>query len=125
MVLHQDVSVVRIHYVPLVRLYDVFCNSQMKYPITSLWYVCTTSWRCVVARPCLWYRLYYVLYFKFLCHDFHLVGIQVSFKYRIKQHFFLVPTRWGKKGVLWIIITCLLKKNYDILKIRICKKITV
>ena len=41
------------HHVPLVRLYDVFCNSQMKHPITSLWYVSTTSWSRVVARRCL------------------------------------------------------------------------
>ena len=39
----QDVSMVLIHDVPLVRLYDVSCNSQMKNPITSLWYISTTS----------------------------------------------------------------------------------
>ena len=82
MVRHQDVSVVRIDYVPLVRLCNVFCNSQIKHPITSLWYVSTTSQSYVVARPCLQYRLYYVLYFKLLCHDLHLVGFQVSFKHQ-------------------------------------------
>ena len=50
---HQDVSVVHIHYVPLVCLCNVFCNSQTKHPITSLWYVSTTSWSYIVARPCL------------------------------------------------------------------------
>ena len=99
----QDVSVVRIHYIPLVRLYDVSCKSQMKHPITSLWYVSTTSRSYVVARPCLQYRLYYVLYFKLLCHDLHLVGFQVSFKHQIKHHIFQVLTRWETRGVVWII----------------------
>ena len=50
---HQDISVVRIYYVPLARHYNVFCNSQMKHPIRSLWYVWTRSWSYVVERPCL------------------------------------------------------------------------
>ena len=100
-VCHQDVSVVRIHDVPLVRLSDVSCNSQMKHPITSLWYVSTTSQSYVVATPCLYYGLYYV--FKLLCHDLQLVGFHVSFKHQIKHHIFLVPTRREKIGVLLII----------------------
>ena len=85
---HQDVSVVRIHNIPLVRLCDVFCNSQTKHLITSLQYVSTAS------------RSYV---FKLLCHDLHLVGFQVSFKHQIKHHIFLVPTRWGKRRVVWIV----------------------
>ena len=50
---HQDISVVRIYYVPLARHYNVFCNSQMKHPIRSLWYVWTRSRSYVVERPCL------------------------------------------------------------------------
>ena len=49
---YQDVSVVRIHDVPLVRPYDVSCKSQMKQPLTSLWYVSTTSQSYVVVTPC-------------------------------------------------------------------------
>ena len=100
---HHNVSVVRIHYIPLVRLYDVFCNSHMKHSITQLWYVSTTSWSYVVARPCLQYRLYCVLYFKLLCLDPHLVGFQVSFKHQIKHHIFQVLTRWETRGVVSII----------------------
>ena len=33
---HQDVSVAHIHHVPLVRLYDVSCKSQIKHQITLL-----------------------------------------------------------------------------------------
>ena len=58
-----------IHNVPLVGLYDVSCNSQMKHPITSLWYVSTTSRSYFVATPCLYYGLYYV--FKLLFPDLH------------------------------------------------------
>ena len=47
---HQDASMVRIHVAPLVRPYDVPCKSQMKHPLTSLWYVFTTSASYVVAR---------------------------------------------------------------------------
>ena len=46
---HQDVSVVRIHDIPLLRLYDISCKSQMKHPMTLLWYVSTTSRSHVVA----------------------------------------------------------------------------
>ena len=95
---HQDVSVVRIHEVPLVRLYDVSCNFQMKHPITSLWYVSTTSQGYVVATACLYYRLYCV--FKLLCHDHRLVGFHLSFKHQTKHH---IPTRRKKRGVVWII----------------------
>ena len=80
---HQDVSVERIDNVPLVRFYDVSCNSQMKHPITSLWYVSTTSWSYFVATPFLCYGLYYV--FKLLFCDLHLAGFHVSFKYQIKH----------------------------------------
>ena len=48
---HQDVSAARIHHVPLVRLYDVSCKSQIKHQITLLWYVSTTSPSYVVATP--------------------------------------------------------------------------
>ena len=85
---HQDVSVARIHNVPLVQLYDVSCNSQMKHPITSLWYASTTSRSQVVATPCLYYGLSYV--FKLFGHDLHMVGFHVSFKYQIKRQIFLV-----------------------------------
>ena len=40
---HQDISVAHIHNIPFVHLYDVSCNSQMKHPITLLWYVSTVS----------------------------------------------------------------------------------
>ena len=98
---HQGLSVIRIHEVSLVRLYNVSWNSQIKYPITSLWYVSTTPQSYVVATPCLYYRLYYV--FKLLCHDLHLVGFNVSFKYQIKHQSFLVPTRRETKEVVWVI----------------------
>ena len=48
---HQDVSVASIHHVPLVRLYDVSCKSQIKHQITLLWHVSTTSRSYVVATP--------------------------------------------------------------------------
>ena len=44
--------------------------------------------------------LYYV--FKLLCHDLHLVGFHVSFKYQIKHQIFLVPNRRETRGVVWI-----------------------
>ena len=74
---YQDVSVIRIHDVPLARLYDVSYNSQMKHPLTSLWYVSPTSRSYVVEMRCLYYGLCY--FFKLLCHDLHLVGLHVSF----------------------------------------------
>ena len=98
---HQDVSVVRTHDAPLVRLYDVSCNSQMRYPITSLWHVSTTSRSYVVVTHCLYYGLYYIL--KLLCHDIHLVGVYVSFKYQIKHQIFLVSTRGELRGVVLVI----------------------
>ena len=98
---HQDISVVRIHDVPLVSLYDVSCKSQMKHPITSLWYVSITSQSYVVVMPCLYFRLHYV--FKLLCHDLHLVSFQVSFTDQIKHNIFLVPTRKERRRVIWII----------------------
>ena len=100
---HQDVSVVHIHDVPLVRLYDVspVPNSQMKHPITSPWYGCTTSRNYVVAMPCLYYGFHYV--FKLLCLDLHLVSFHVSFKYQIKHQIFLVRTRQETRGVVWVI----------------------
>ena len=45
----NDVSVVRIHDFPLLRLYDVSCKSQTKHPITLLWYVSTKCRSYVVA----------------------------------------------------------------------------
>ena len=52
MIRHQDVSVQRIHDVPLVPLRpkDVSCKSQMKHPLTYLWYVSTKPASHVVAR---------------------------------------------------------------------------
>ena len=38
---------------PISSLYDVFCNSQTKHPITSLQNVSTASRSYVVATPCL------------------------------------------------------------------------
>ena len=97
----QDVSVVRLHDALLVRHDDVSCKFQMKHPITSLWYISTTSRSYVVVTPCLYYGLYYV--FKLLCHDLQLVGFHVSFKHQIKHHIFLVHTWREKRGVAWII----------------------
>ena len=97
----NDVSVVPIHDVPLVRLYNVSCNSQMKHPITSLWYVSTTSRSYVVVTPCLYYSFNCV--YKLLCHDLQRAGFHVSFKDKIKQRIFLVPTRMETRGVVWII----------------------
>ena len=64
----QDVSVVRLHDILLesrdgisrgrnndvssVRLHDVSRKSQMKHPLTSLWYVSSTPQNYVVATPC-------------------------------------------------------------------------
>ena len=98
---HQDVSVVCIHDVLLVRLQDVFCNSQMKNPMTSLWYVSTMLRSYVVVTPCLYYGLHYV--FKLVCHDLHMVDFHASLKYQIKHQIFLVPTRRESIGVVWII----------------------
>ena len=74
---HQDVSVVRIYDVPLVTLYEVSCTSQMKHPITSLWYISTTFRSYVITTPCLYCGLSYV--FKLLCHELHLVGLHTTF----------------------------------------------
>ena len=57
---NDDVSSVRLHNVlnetpndvSVVRLYDVSCNSQMKHPITSLWYV--SELRCRDDLSLLW-----------------------------------------------------------------------
>ena len=54
----NNVSVVHIHDIPLVSLYDVSCHSQMKHPITLLWYISTTSWSYVAATPRLYFGLY-------------------------------------------------------------------
>ena len=97
----QDVSVVRLHDALLVRHDDVSCKFQMKHPITSLWYISTTSRSYVVVTSCLCYGLYCV--FKLLCHDLHLAGFQVSYTHQIKHHIFLVPTRRKTRGVVWII----------------------
>ena len=45
---------------PISTFCDVSCSSQMKYPITSVWYVSTTSPSYAVATPCLFYCVYYV-----------------------------------------------------------------
>ena len=85
--------------VPIVRLYDASCKSQIKHPITLLWYVSTTS-RCYVFATSL-VGLYYA--FRLPCHNVHLVGFYVSFKYQIKPQVFLVPTTRETKSVVWII----------------------
>ena len=64
---YQKVSVVRIHDVPLPRLYDVSCKSQIKHPKMLLWYVSTTSQS---FRDVLIVGLYTL---KLLCHNLHLV----------------------------------------------------
>ena len=78
-----------IHDVPLVRLYNVSCKSQLT-GLTE-----TPSNIAVV-------RLHHVselrccdgLYvFKLLCHELNLVGFHVSFKYQIKHQMFLVLIR--------------------------------
>ena len=98
MVRHQDVSEACIHDAPLVRLYNISCNSKMKHPIKLMWYVSTTSWSYVVRTPCLYYGLYYI--YKLLCHDLHVEGFHVSFKYQIKHQHFLVPTKRETRGVV-------------------------
>ena len=82
---YQEVSVVRIHGVPLLRLCDVSCKSQLKHPITLQWYVSTTllELRCCDGL--------YV--FKLLCHELSLAVFHVSFKYQVKHQIFLVPIR--------------------------------
>ena len=49
----NDVSVVCIRDVLLVRLWDISCNSQMKHPVRLLWYVSAMSPSYVVVAPCL------------------------------------------------------------------------
>ena len=98
---HQDISVVPIHDVLLVRLYDVSCYSQMKHQISPRWYVSNKSQSYVVATSCLYYNLYYV--FKLLCHDLHLVDLHVSFKYQMKRQIFLVPSTRKTRWVVWVI----------------------
>ena len=51
-------------------------------------------------RDVLLVGLYYT--FKLLCHNLHLVGFQVSFKYQIKHQIFLVPTKREANRVIWI-----------------------
>ena len=71
----------------------------MKHLITLLWYVSTTSQSFVVVTPCIYYCLYYVS--KLLCHDFHLVGFQVSFTHHIKHHLFSSTNQEGNKRNSW------------------------
>ena len=47
----------------LVRLYDVSCNSQIKQPKTLLWYVSTTPWSYVFATSCQQFSTTYSNYF--------------------------------------------------------------
>ena len=96
---YQDVSVVRIHDVQLARLYDVFCKSQIKHP-QMLWYVSITSQRYVFATPCQQVSTAHSNYFPI---STIWQGFQVSFKYQIKYHIFLVATRRETKRVVWII----------------------
>ena len=95
LVCRDDVSRGRNDDVPSVRLHDVSNKSQMKHPITSLWYVSTASQSYVVATPCLYNGLYYV--FKLLCH---IVGFHVSFKHQIKHHIFKYPPGRKKRSSL-------------------------
>ena len=91
---HQDVSVVRIHDVPLLRLYNVSCKSQTKHPnnvaVVRLHHV--SELRCCAGL--------YV--FKLLCHELNLVGFHASFKYQIKHQCFLVLTKRETITVVWI-----------------------
>ena len=79
-------------------LHFVSWNSQIKHPITSLWYASTMSRSYVAAMPCFYYGPYYV--FKLLCLDLHPVGFHFSFKYQIKHQIFLVPTRRQRRSSL-------------------------
>ena len=49
---YQDVAVVRIHEVPLARLYDASSKSQIECPKSLLWYVSTMSRTYVFATSC-------------------------------------------------------------------------
>ena len=53
------------------------------------------------CRDALLVGLYYG--FMILCHDLHLLGFHVSFKYQIKHQNFVVPTRRKATRVVWII----------------------
>ena len=81
---HQDVSEAGIHDVSYLRLYNVSCKSQMKQTITLLWYVSFV----LELRCCDGLHL-----FKLICHEVNLVGFHILFKYQVKHHFFLLPTR--------------------------------
>ena len=48
----NDVSEVRIHGVPVLRLYNLSCKPQIKHSMASLWYVFTTSPCFIVVTPC-------------------------------------------------------------------------
>ena len=50
----NHVSVVRVCDVPLVRFYEISCNSEIEHPITSLRFVSTTSQSYFVATLCYW-----------------------------------------------------------------------
>ena len=52
LLLQQDVSVVYIPDILLVRPYDASCKFQIKRPLTSLWYASTKSQSYVVVVPC-------------------------------------------------------------------------
>ena len=90
----QDVSMVRIHDAPLLHLYYISCNSQMKRPIT-----CGTSptrlgvmlSRRLVSKSLL--RFQVTLWWP-PSGRFH-----VSFKYKIKHQLFLVPPRRETRGI--------------------------
>ena len=74
MIRHQDVSVVRILDVLLVRLHDVSCKSQKLNNVAVVHIHPVSELRCCDA---LLIGLYYV--FKLICHYLHLVGFHVSF----------------------------------------------
>ena len=76
-------------------------NGMYVSPVSPKW---NTQQRCCVTSPprlrvTLSRRLWYV--FKLLCHDLHLVGFHVLFKYQIKHQNFVVPTRRETRRVVW------------------------
>ena len=101
MLRYQDVSEVCIHDVTLVRLYNVFWNSQMKHPkrrcVTSPLRFEVTLLQRLVSNTVS------TTFFKLICHDLHLVGFHILFKYQIQHQIFLVPTSRKTRGARWVI----------------------
>ena len=94
----QDVSVVCLYNISLERTDDVSRGRNNDIPSVYLNDVSNNNVVVVCLRPvsellccnALLVSLYY--FFKLLCHDLHLVGFHISFKYQIKNQIFLVPT---------------------------------